>query len=343
MQLRYTSEEILASHECASPHVVAGYRLHGGFDEAGDYRPPRTLRRLEAVENWRQALRDRGGEPLEIGLALLAGPRYPNFAQHKLLLEEGLGETLWNSLTNIGRTEARGAFIATITPPPFEEIVDEDVAEMTLGHLQPLFLAHGADEGGIPSKGIGGHDQMWFAARDLAFGKERYPLPPPQAPGAQQQRVGQRWMPDLPAPHAELLRSLMGLLMIEIRAFVGFQQNEQLLRDPELFRDRREEADEAADIVARIRSDERVHVAYLCNMFGELRHATLRCSDGSRKPGAKIIDPAWQKQMHLSKVVMPKQQRAAMRAVVHERIGRHASGERLLGEFEALCDPGATE
>lgn len=343
MQLSYSPEELLASHDYAAPHLVAGHRLHGGFDREGHYLSPRTLHRPGAVEDWASALRERGGEPLEIGLDLLSGPRYPNYAQHKLLLESGLGETLWSSLTNIGRTEARGAMISSLTPPPFEGIVGGELRETTLGHLGPLFQAHGIDEGGIPAQGIGGHDEMWFVVRDLAFGEGRYPLPPEPERAIPQAGVAERWMPDLPAPHAQLLRFLMGLLMIEIRAFIGFQQNEELLRDPELFQERREQADQAADIVARIRADERVHVAYLCNVFGELRNAEIRCTDGSCKPGAEIIDPAWERQVHTSKVVLPKEQRDAMRPVLHDRIRKHARGDELLVEFEALCDEGAAK
>ena len=47
---------------------------------------------------------------------------------------------------------------------------------MAIGHLdRGLLLAHGLDEGGESADGpdgeaIGGHDVMWFVARDLAFG-----------------------------------------------------------------------------------------------------------------------------------------------------------------------------
>ena len=341
MQLTYTSEEILADHEYAKPHVVAGRTLHGGFDADGVYRSPRTLHRKPAIESWAAALRERDAAPLEIGLDLLSGPRYPNAAQHKFLLQHDLGETLWNSLTSIGRTEASGASLAGMVPPPFEDVVpDLDLETATIGHLRPLFIAHGRDEGGIPAEGIGGHDEMWFVARDLAFGEGRYPLPPVvqrgRRPGADQ-----RWMPELPEPHEQLLRSLLGLLLIEIGAFVTFHVNEGLLRDPELFTERRKQAEEAADVVARIREDERAHVGYLCNLFGELRHSEIRCVDGSRKPGSEIIDPVWQRQIQMQRRLFPRQQRAEMRKAVHERIGAHPDGDRLLEKFEALTDPGA--
>jgi hypothetical protein len=61
-QLRYSQEELLASHEYATPQVEAGHRLHGGFDINGAYIPPRTLWRGPAVENWSAARRPRGGD-----------------------------------------------------------------------------------------------------------------------------------------------------------------------------------------------------------------------------------------------------------------------------------------
>ncbi len=343
MQLVYTSEEILSEHVYAVPQEVAGHRLHGGFDAAGRYLSPRTLKRPQAVANWADALRKRGGEPLEIGLDLLSGPRYPNFEQQKLLLSRDLGQTLWNSLTTIGRVEARGRFLAQIPAPAFEGVVLGDTASMTLGHLgKGLFTAHGLDVGGLPDHGIGGHDVMWFAVRDLAFGANCYPLPdPPEAVGGPGAQAGERVMPDLSAGHEQILRFLMNLLMIEIRAFLIFDQNERLLRDPDLFTERRAEADEAAELVGRIRADEQVHVAYLCNLFGELRQARIRCQSGAEKPGHEIIDPAWDRQVRLSKGEGVRRQRAEMREVLHKRILQNRDGTRILDEFEALTDDGA--
>ena len=56
----YSREDLLAHHPYASPHEVAGYRLHGGLDAAGAYVPPRTLHRLPAVREWQRRLAERG-------------------------------------------------------------------------------------------------------------------------------------------------------------------------------------------------------------------------------------------------------------------------------------------
>ena len=34
-KLSYTEEELLREHDYAQPHVMGGYRLHGGFDSEG--------------------------------------------------------------------------------------------------------------------------------------------------------------------------------------------------------------------------------------------------------------------------------------------------------------------
>ena len=60
--------------------------------------------------------------------------------------------------------------IADMPFPDMHELVVEDIGEMAIGHLKKgLLEAHGFDEGGQPEKSIGGHDVMWFVARDLVF------------------------------------------------------------------------------------------------------------------------------------------------------------------------------
>lgn len=40
--LVYREDEILREHDYATPHVAAGYRLHGGFDHHGRDLSPRS-------------------------------------------------------------------------------------------------------------------------------------------------------------------------------------------------------------------------------------------------------------------------------------------------------------
>lgn len=337
-QLVFTEQELMREHDYAAPHVVAGQRIHGGLDAEGRYLSPRTAVRPQAVESWTKALRERGGDPLPVGESLLAGVRYPNEAQQKLLLQEGLGQTFWNSLTITGVIEARGRLLAEAQFPDLQEIIEEDVSAMGIGHLnRGMLKAHGLDEGGQPDLGIGGHDVMWFALRDLAFGDVSFAMP--EIP----ERIGrpdgdQRLAPELPAPHEQLIAFMCNLLMIEIRAENMFRFTERLLRDPELFRERRAQAEEAAEIVTRIRQDEEIHVSSLRTFLGELRSITFKTVDGSRAPGREIVDRIWDVIVRWSTVEMPKLQREQQRAVMEARILEHPDGERVLREFNALGD-----
>ncbi|MDX1649603.1 MAG: hypothetical protein R3263_07095 [Myxococcota bacterium] len=337
-RLVYDEEELLRSHDYAAPQVEAGRRLHGGFLADGRYVPPRLRVRGPAVEAWTQALRARGGDLLPAASSLLGGARVPNEAQQKLLLQEGLGRTFWNTLTITGHIEARGRMLAEMSFPELGDVVEGDVSTWAIGHLnRGLLRAHGLDEGGEPEKGIGGHDVMWFALRDLAFGEVDWPEP--EVPANIARPESAFVVPEgLSAPHARTIDFLMNLLLIEFRAERGFALTESLLRDPELFQDRRDEALCAAAIVGRIREDERIHVESLRLYLGELRHADLRLEDGRVVPGHTLLDPMWDAIVHWATVEQPKLQAEQQRRVLHERIAQHPEAARVRAAFDALED-----
>jgi len=335
---RYTRAELLRSHAFAREHRVAGHRLHGGFDARDTYVPPRALVRGPAIDAWTAALRDRGGDLLVADASLLTGERATNPAQQKLLLQEGLGQTFWNLLTITGEIEARGRLLAEVQFPPFAEAVVEDVAGLAIGHLNGgLLEAHGLDEGGQPELGIGGHDVMWFALRDLAFGPVGWPRPDVPA------RIGRpdeeaTLVPEIPTRFERSIAFLMNLLLIEFRAELNFRFTEDLLRDPELFTDRRAEALEAAEVVGRIRTDEAIHVDSLRLYLGELASLTFRARDGGTLLGRAVIDRLWHGIVCWWTVEQPPLAAAQQRAVMRERILRHADGARVLARYEALAD-----
>src|SRR5581483_4447404 len=107
-RLRYTREEILADHPNLRPHVEAGYRLHGGFNEHGHYVSPRTLHRWPAIDAWAEALEARGHDLVDSSQQIMVRGHFPTVAQQKFLLANGFGQTLWDSLTVTGVIEARG-------------------------------------------------------------------------------------------------------------------------------------------------------------------------------------------------------------------------------------------
>jgi hypothetical protein len=317
---------------------VAGHALHGGFDADGQYVPPRALVREPAIEAWADALRARGGEVLAADASLLGGFRYPNEAQQKMMLQEGLGQTFWNNLTITGMIEGRGRILADMTFPDLQDVIDEDISEMGIGHLNKgLLWAHGVDEGGQPDEGIGGHDVMWFALRDLAFGDTDFAQPVvPERIGRPESAEQEE--PEIPGAHEQMIGFLLNLLLIEFRAEIGFSFSERMLRDPELFTDRRAEAEEAADVVCRIRADEEIHVSSLRLYLGELRSVHFKTKTGGLKPGHEIIDGAWQRIVHWATVEQPKLAAVESRKLLTERILKHPDGERILEKFLALED-----
>lgn len=333
----YRREELLRSHEYARPHLEAGRRLHGGFDAEGRYVPPRLLWRKPAVEAWTGALRRRGGDLLPADSSLLAGIRYPSDAQWKLLLREGLGQSFWNTLTITGMIEARGRVLADMRFPQLQPVLAEDISAMAVGHLdRGLLEAHGLDEGGEPERGIGGHDVMWFALRDLAFGRRDWP--DPEVPDISRPESEAVEIPGIELPILRTVYFLANLLMIEFRAERGFSLTEKLLRDPELFTDRRAEAERAAEIVNRIRCDEEIHVASLRLYLGELRELTFETRDGGRLPGRAVVDPLWEGIVRWASVEQPVLAAARQREILEKRIATHPEAARVLSEFRALED-----
>ncbi len=334
-QLVYSESELFAEHPYARPQLEAGYRLHGGFDAEGRYLSPRTLVRWPAVRAWQEALVARGFPLIDATTRLLQRGSYPSFEQQRLLLDLGLGQTLWNSLTITGAIEARGRRLAEFPAPDFQAIVAEDIAATCTGHLaKGLLKAHGLDEGGRPEKGEGGHDTMWFAVRDLLFGKDAYPVP--EVPESIARPELGRLMPQIPLEHEQTILMLMNVLMIEIRAEAFFSFCVRVMRAPELFRDRRADAEHAADLVERIRQDEAIHVAYLQTTVSELRSFTFRAENGAFLPGKSFIDPIWNGMVHWHSVTTVDYARTQTREAIAARLLALPDGPARLAAFDAL-------
>lgn len=336
-KLVYTEVELFRDRDDLTPQMIGDQRLHGGFDADGGYHPPRSLVRNQGIEAWTEALRSRGGELLDADASLLRGPSVPNVAQQALLIREGLGQTFWNGLTTTGKIEGRGRMLAEMQLPDLQDLVVEDISQMAIGHLNKgLMKAHGFDEGGQPDLGIGGHDVMWFVARDLAFGEVDYPDVEP--PGNISREQPDRLMPDLSPEYEGLLGLLMNLLIIEFRAEIGFGNTQKVLRAEGVFEDRRAQAEQAAEIVERIRADEEIHVVSLRLYLGELRNAHLKTVDGREVPGSEIIDPFWKGLVHWATVERPVLMAKQQYEMIKARILEHAEGERILEAFDALSD-----
>ncbi|MFM2078224.1 MAG: hypothetical protein RJA49_2114 [Actinomycetota bacterium] len=335
MSLVFTEAELLLDHPDLAPHVVAGQRMHGGFRQDGSYQPPRALVREPALGAWQNALVERGGAPLAADASLLGGLRLPTVEQSRILLRHGLGETFWNSLTVTGKIEARGRILAEIEFPALQPHIVDDISEMAIGHLgKGLLKAHGFDEGGVP--GIGAHDAMWFAARDLAFGAGAYPDVEPPVNIARPE-AGQRHMAELPVEIEGLLSLLMNLLVIEFRAEIGFAATQDILRTPDLFVGRRAQAEEAAEIVDRIRADEDIHIRSLRLYLGECAAVTFRTADGGTVPGSELIDRFWGGLVRWATVDQPALAAAQQRQLLQDRVMAHREGAAVWAEFVAAA------
>ncbi|MDG2025980.1 MAG: hypothetical protein P8J50_02620 [Acidimicrobiales bacterium] len=336
-RLTYSQDELLADHDYAEDHVVLGERLHGGMLADGSYQPPRALVREPAFDAWEAALRDRGGEPFGATAQLLDGLRMPTPEQQLVLLRNDLGQSFWNSLTITGKIEAKGRLLAEMAFPDLQPVIVDDISEMAIGHLNKgLLLAHGLDEGGLPDEGIGGHDAMWFAARDLVFGPGAFPdVEPPENIGRAD--AGSRYVPEV-APEIEgTVSFLANLLIIEFRAEIGFADTQQILRTADVFTDLRDNAELAAEIVERIRIDEAIHVRSLNLYLGEMRSLSFRTLDGGTVSGAELIDRFWSGLVNWATVEQPKLAADETRQMLHGRIAVHDEADRVLAEFEAAA------
>jgi len=334
-KLSYSTAEILAEHPYARPHEEAGYRLHGGFDASGKYISPRTLNRWPAIKAWADQVKARGFDLVDSSQALMVRGSYPTAAQQKFLLDLGLGQTLWDSLTVTGMIEARGLRLTQATAPDFQSIVVEDVSQMAVGHLNKgLLMAHGLDEGGNAAKGEGGHDSMWFAVRDMLFGKNAYSNP--VIPESLSRPELGRLMPQIPKDYEDWTLLLMNVLMIEVRAENFFSFCTSVMRDPGNFRDRREAAMHAAELVDRIRQDEAPHVGYLTDFVSELRSLTFKTVDGGRIAGAAMIDPVWRGMVHWHAVSNIDYDRKITHEEIAEALMKRPHGADLLRRFDEL-------
>ena len=332
-KLVWTRDEILADHAYARPHVEAGYALHGGFDAEGRYVSPRTLNRWPAIRAWGEALEGRGHSLVDASQALMVRGSYPSVAQQGLLLAHGLGQTLWDSLSVTGVVEARGRMLAEAEAPDFQAIVEDDLSRTATGHLNTgLLRAHGLDEGGDGR--LGGHDAMWFAVRDMLFGARAYPHA--EVPQSLSRPEAGRLMPQIPPEHERWILLLMNVLMIEVRAENFFNFCTSVMRDPGNFRDRRDVALHAADLVDRIRQDEASHVGYLAVVVSELRSFTFRLADGSRVKGAAFIDPVWRGMVQWHAVANVDWDRAQTRKKFEAMFRARPDGESLLARFADL-------
>ncbi len=339
-QLEFTEAELLADVEVEEPLIAGGVRCHGGFTADGLYVSPRTKFRVPAIEAWRANHREVFGKPvIEVPMELW-GEHYPNVAQARFLIGQGIAEPLIATLTRIGTVEGYGANIRLLKPTDLQRHFDEEITGTAIAHLGGgLFEAHGRDEAGWEEEA--GHKDMWFAARDLAFETRaedldiegmlaRMGFGPRGREGAEPERR-------LPAdidPQLEAMVTLMiRVLFIEVSAFHTFRWAEAWLSDPDLVA-----GDGAAgQLVSHIRADETPHVAYLSTALTELRDRTWIGEGGKRHAGVEMIGALWDHLLHQSLGPGRDQSRAATLGEVERWCLARGHGSDILAEFHSLA------
>ncbi len=300
----WTERELLADHDIVEPLMACGVRCHGGFAADGAYVSPRTKNRVPAIAQWQSSHReDFETEILDAPIELWPEV-FPSVAQTKFLLREGVAEPTIAALTRIGTVEGFGSMIRAVHVDRLQSHFVESIEGTAIDHLQRgLFEAHARDEAGWDDEG--GHKQMWFAARDIAFeapvtadmtetmlvrmgiaAPDGKPATPAEAHAA---ALALRRFPDLDLSLEMMLRRMVGLLFIEVSAFHTFAWAEEVLADADLVAG----DGAAADLVRYVRADETPHVDYLRTALTEMRDRTFIGESGRRVPGADVIGTLW--------------------------------------------------
>jgi hypothetical protein len=279
-------------------------------------------------------------------------PAYPNVAQARHLLANGVRDPIISILTRIGTVEGFGAGLrylapGRVAPGDIQACFVEDVRSTATWHLgRGLIEAHARDEAGWGSEA--GHDRMWFAVRDSAF---EHPVTEDQtelllrrmgvqqASGAQGSRSAtaateDRLIEPIDPGFEALLRTMTSVLFIEVRAFHLFRWAEELLADTTLV---------AGDglpsrLVSYIRQDETPHVEYLRTALTEMRDRTFVGAEGRLIPGTDVIGRIWDHGLVEAHEVREPQARATYLSEVENALAGRSDGSDLLAEFHSLAD-----
>ena len=246
------------------PLIAGGVRCHGGFAEDGTYVSPRTKFRVPAIEAWRahhaRGLRPAGHRRARWSCGASTSPTSTRRASS---FGAGVPEPLIATLTRIGTVEGYGANIRLLKPSNLQRFFDEDIpappsTTWAAGSSRPTGATRRVG-------GRGGHKDMWFAARDIAFESQAADVdiegmltPHGLRPAGEGRSEVARLLPDDVDPELEMMAALMiRVLFIEVSAFHTFRWAEAWLSDPDLVA-----GDGAAGrLVTYIRADETPHVA----------------------------------------------------------------------------------
>lgn len=356
LQLEYTPDELLMSDPVVEPLFANGKRCHGGFDGEGRYVSPRVANRRNAISAWQLNHISEFATELIPTDVWRPEPFYPSVDGAWFLWDAGIREPVIEILTLIGTVEGLGAAIR------FEQITDlqpffvESIEGTTLAHLPALFEAHARDEAGFD--GEGGHMDMWYCARDLAF--ESPVVNPDQvqqmaievaqgqmaAASAALEKFGRDYLetarerPQIDPALEAMITRMCRLMLIEINAASGFVWAREVLANERLSA----APDAAPAMISYVQQDETTHVDYLRTALTEMRDRTFLATDGSRLDGQEVIGAILDSTIATHRMTL---RNGDQRSAFEERVqialeGRRIVGRRardLLAEFRDLAAP----
>ena len=136
LQLTWSEAELLANDDVAEPLVAGGVRCHGGFADDGSYVSPRTKYRVPATKAWQQSHREVFGTEILDAPIELWPEVFPNVAQTKYLLREGVPDPTISALTRIGTVEGFGSMIRAVNVENMQRHFAESIDGTAIAHLQ---------------------------------------------------------------------------------------------------------------------------------------------------------------------------------------------------------------
>src|SRR2546428_9942429 len=135
MRYEFSFDEILSEHAYDRPLIVDGVRCHGGF-VAGRYTSPRTRVRPDAIAAWQSRLPAGELEAVLDPITARVPPHFPNDAQTRLLVREGVTVPLVRILSLIAIVEGLGGeVLRSVAVPPLRKRVVEPIDGTALAHL----------------------------------------------------------------------------------------------------------------------------------------------------------------------------------------------------------------
>ena len=174
LQLDWTEDELLADDpfdEPLSPAACGATAASTPTARTGRRGPDSAVPAIECVAGAPpRAVRHRA-----LDVPLSTWPEtYPNVAQAKFLVREGVRDPVITTLTRIGTVEGFGAMIRYANVDDLQRFFDESIAGTALAHLdRGLFEAHARDEAGFGGRGRPQADVVRGARRRVRAPRHR--------------------------------------------------------------------------------------------------------------------------------------------------------------------------